>query len=236
MTVNMLIQIDKLVQLLESPVFTCMSCCFLVENTSDSPTDLRMQLLEPERYPYLYKCLYGLLMLLPQSSAFAALKNRLNSVSAIGYLHMVPRGYVPTSNFNHLRQKSSETGSPSATSSSLGTTGSGFERPNRLKPREEGGVKWSELLEKFKNTQERARKNARLASLGEDVGVGISPVEKEKGPPDVPPKNPRLPAPIGGVGRPPPGPASQQVPGHKPRGGLGGLGRFTGGVAGRKKK
>jgi vacuole morphology and inheritance protein 14 len=30
-------------------------------------------------------------MLLPQSSAFAALKNRLNSVSAIGYLHTMPR-------------------------------------------------------------------------------------------------------------------------------------------------
>ena len=75
MTVNMLIQIDKLVQLLESPVFTY----------------LRLQLLEPEKHPHLYKCLYGVLMLLPQSSAFAALKNRLNSVSAIGYLHIAPR-------------------------------------------------------------------------------------------------------------------------------------------------
>jgi vacuole morphology and inheritance protein 14 len=75
MTVVMLIQIDKLVQLLESPVFTY----------------LRLQLLEPDKYPYLYKCLYGVLMLLPQSSAFAALKNRLNSVSAIGYLHVPPR-------------------------------------------------------------------------------------------------------------------------------------------------
>ncbi|KAJ4303608.1 hypothetical protein N0V90_002507 [Kalmusia sp. IMI 367209] len=220
MTVNMLIQIDKLVQLIESPVFTY----------------LRMQLLEPERYPYLYKCLYGLLMLLPQSSAFAALKNRLNSVSAIGYLHMTPRGYVPTSNFNHLRQKSSETGSPSAPSGTLGNTGPNFERPNRLKAREDGGVKWVELLDKFKNTQERARKNARLASLGEDVGVGTSPVEKEKGPPEVPPKNPRLSGPTPPVGRPLPASTGQQAPGHKPRGSLGGLGRFAGGVAGRKKK
>ena len=78
MTVNMLIQIDKLVQLLESPVFTY----------------LRMQLLEPDKYPYLYKCLYGVLMLLPQSSAFAALKNRLNSVSAIGYLQPPSRACV----------------------------------------------------------------------------------------------------------------------------------------------
>ncbi|KAL5378580.1 hypothetical protein DPSP01_008991 [Paraphaeosphaeria sporulosa] len=197
MTVNMLIQIDKLVQLLESPVFTY----------------LRMQLLEPERYPHLYKCLYGLLMLLPQSSAFAALKNRLNSVSAIGYLHMAPRGAPP---------------------STLGNSGS-FERPNRLKARDEGGVKWVELLDKFKNTQERARKSARLASLGEDIGVGMSPVEKEKGPPEVPPKNVRLPGPVAPVGRPLPSPAGQ-APGHKPRGSLGGLGRFAGGVAGRNKK
>ncbi|RKP23175.1 vacuolar protein 14 C-terminal Fig4p binding-domain-containing protein, partial [Syncephalis pseudoplumigaleata] len=63
-TVNFLIQLDKLVQLLESPVFTY----------------LRLQLLEPERHPYLFKCLYGILMLLPQSSAFAILRNRLNSV------------------------------------------------------------------------------------------------------------------------------------------------------------
>ncbi|KAJ3162182.1 hypothetical protein HDU88_007103 [Geranomyces variabilis] len=66
-TVPLLIQIDKLVQLLESPVFTY----------------LRLQLLEPDRYPYLFKCLYGILMLLPQSSAFATLRNRLNSVSSM---------------------------------------------------------------------------------------------------------------------------------------------------------
>ncbi|KAK9473338.1 vacuolar protein 14 C-terminal Fig4p binding-domain-containing protein [Dipodascopsis tothii] len=71
-TVSLLIQVDKLIQLLESPVFTY----------------LRLQLLEPERYPFLYKCLYGLLMLLPQSNAFATLRNRLNAVSAIGYMHI----------------------------------------------------------------------------------------------------------------------------------------------------
>lgn len=128
MSVTMLIQIDKLVQLLESPVFTY----------------LRMQLLEPERYPHLYKCLYGLLMLLPQSSAFAALKNRLNSVSAIGYLHIVPRGPAPAT-----------------TPSSVST----FERQNRLKSREEGTIKWAELLEKFKATQERVRR-AQQRQLG----------------------------------------------------------------------
>lgn len=239
MTVNTLIQIDKLVQLLESPVFTCRCIITLASSILLMLADLRMQLLEPERYPHLYKCLYGLLMLLPQSSAFAALKNRLNSVSAIGYLHMAPRGYVPTSNFNHLRQKSSETGTPSVPSGSIGNSGAGFERSNRLKAREDGGVKWVELLDKFKYTQERARKNARLASLGEDVGVGMSPIEKEKGPPEVPPKNVRLPGPAAPVGRPLPTQAGQQAPGHKARGSLGGLSRFAGvagGVGGRKKK
>ncbi|KAL6707799.1 hypothetical protein ACN47E_003699 [Coniothyrium glycines] len=223
MTVNMLIQIDKLVQLLESPVFTY----------------LRMQLLEPERYPHLYKCMYGLLMLLPQSSAFAALKNRLNSVSAIGYLHNAPRSstYTPTSSptLNHLRQKSSEVGSSSAPTGPPGV--SNFERPGRLKAREEGPVKWVELLDRFKTTQEKARRSQSHANMGEDPPDTVR--EKEKaGPPPVPPKNvggrPGSPA---SMMRPPPIPAPQiPAPGHKPRSSLSNLGRFAGGVAGRNKK
>ncbi|KAK5114449.1 hypothetical protein LTR62_002384 [Meristemomyces frigidus] len=135
MTVTMLIQIDKLVQLLESPVFTY----------------LRMQLLEPERFPHLYKCLYGLLMLLPQSSAFAALKNRLNSVSAIGYLHIVPRGAPST---------------PSAVST--------FERQNRFRGKDgagEGGIRWTELLDKFRITQEKVRRSQLRQLTGQHDGV-----------------------------------------------------------------
>lgn len=77
-TVAMLVQIDKLVQLIESPVFTY----------------IRLQLLEPERYPHLFKCLYGLLMLLPQSSAFVSLRNRLNAVNSAGFLHIAPKSTV----------------------------------------------------------------------------------------------------------------------------------------------
>ena len=140
----MLIQLDKLVQLLESPVFTCESPSLRTFQVGLSQfSDLRLQLLEPERHPYLYKCLYGILMLLPQSAAFAALKNRLNSVSAIGYLHMpnsargaqTPTSTVPT-----------------------------FERAGRLKSREEGAVKWSELLEKFRSAQDRARRASRTGT------------------------------------------------------------------------
>mmetsp|Transcript_25432 Transcript_25432/g.61263 ORF Transcript_25432/g.61263 Transcript_25432/m.61263 type:complete len:723 (-) Transcript_25432:110-2278(-) len=71
-TVGFLMQVDKLVQLIESPIFI----------------QLRLQLLEPHQHPYLVKSLYGLLMLLPQSSAFACLKNRLDSVSTLGILNI----------------------------------------------------------------------------------------------------------------------------------------------------
>ncbi|XP_019432672.1 PREDICTED: protein VAC14 homolog isoform X2 [Lupinus angustifolius] len=60
-----LVQLDKLIRLLETPTFTC----------------LRLQLLEPGRYVWLFKTLYGLLMLLPQQSpAFKILKTRLKAV------------------------------------------------------------------------------------------------------------------------------------------------------------
>lgn len=191
-----------------------------------------MQLVEPEKYPHLYKCLYGLLMLLPQSSAFAALKNRLNSVSAIGYLHLAPRTYVSSSGFNHLRQKSSEAGHISSQQSQP----SGFERPTRLKTtREETGVKWVELLEKFKSIQEKARRQ-RAAGLGEDLGVSTM-LEKEK--PALQELSLRgsnmRPGSAASITRPPQPP--QPPPGHKPRSSLSNLGsRFAGGVAGRKLK
>ncbi|PPQ78225.1 hypothetical protein CVT25_015544 [Psilocybe cyanescens] len=77
-TVPMLVQVDKLVQLIESPVFTY----------------IRLQLLEPDRHPYLFKCLYGILMLLPQSSAFVSLRNRLNAVNSAGFLQVAPKSNV----------------------------------------------------------------------------------------------------------------------------------------------
>ncbi|KAL8802476.1 MAG: hypothetical protein Q9182_003784 [Xanthomendoza sp. 2 TL-2023] len=210
MTVNMLIQIDKLVQLLESPVFTY----------------LRLQLLEPEKYPHLYKCLYGLLMLLPQSSAFAALKNRLNSVSAIGYLHIAPRATPPT---------------PTAA----------FDRPNRLKAREEGPIRWVELLDKFKAVQERARRAGRsLTNVSDDGGPvptataaatteGGSGKDKLLLLPDGGTKQGGLMRPWSagsGAGQRGPLPPPPSGPLHKPKSSLGNLGRFTSGVGGRKGK
>lgn len=193
---------------------------------TDITTDLRLQLLEPERYPHLYKCLYGLLMLLPQSSAFAALKNRLNSVSAIGYLHIAPRTYV-----SHVRQKSTE----AKFGSTPQTPGATFDRPNRLKPREEAAIRWTELLEKFKSVQEKARRAYRLQSQVEDgpsaPNAAIAEI-KDKALPDVP-KQALRPSSAGSASQ---RPAPPSGPLHKPKSSLGNLGRFAGGVAGRKGK
>ncbi|XP_065039319.1 protein VAC14 homolog isoform X2 [Musa acuminata AAA Group] len=60
-----LVQLDKLVRLLETPIFAY----------------LRLQLLEPGKHTWLLKTLYGLLLLLPQqSAAFKILRTRLKTV------------------------------------------------------------------------------------------------------------------------------------------------------------
>jgi len=60
-TLDLLRQLDQLVHLLESPVFS----------------QLRLQLLEPKKHPTLLKCLLGLAMLLPQAGAFGILRERI---------------------------------------------------------------------------------------------------------------------------------------------------------------
>lgn len=64
---QLLMHLDILVQLIELPIFL----------------KLRMQLLEPEKQPYLYKTLYGLLMILPQLLTYSTLQNRLTLVATL---------------------------------------------------------------------------------------------------------------------------------------------------------
>ena len=68
-TVGFLMQVDKLVQLLESPAFV----------------HLRLQLLDVNspRQKSLLKSLYGLLMILPQSEAYQTLNDRLATVCSL---------------------------------------------------------------------------------------------------------------------------------------------------------
>ncbi|RXH70348.1 hypothetical protein DVH24_007604 [Malus domestica] len=68
--VKFLVQLDKLIRLLETPIFAY----------------LRLQLLEPGRHMWLLKTLYGLLMLLPQqSAAFKILRTRLKTVPSYAF-------------------------------------------------------------------------------------------------------------------------------------------------------
>lgn len=223
-------------------------------------------------------------MLLPQSSAFAALKNRLNSVSSIGYLHIAPRPYVPESPVfatcpppysvlplpSSQPQHRSVVEQPSwlpvlatsprkngpgsiilpvrmksflppsritthdswsayantARSNATTPSATNFDRPNRLKGREDGIIRWGELLEKFRAVQERARRLQRPGSgdLDDSYGVGELRIadepRKEAARPAVPAKDPPTPAPP-----------------TKPRSGLGRqFGRLGGAVAGRGKR
>jgi len=214
--------------------------------------DLRLQLLEPEKYPHLYKCLYGLLMLLPQSSAFAALKNRLNSVSSIGYLHIAPRPYVSPSGgpLTHSRQASmaeppssltlpsprkNNTEAHTLTRSNATTpSASSFDRPNRLKGREDGIIRWTELLEKFRTVQERARRLQRPGGDADDAptfGAGdmriAEGLPESRGAKEVAARAPPVPV------KDTPAP----TPPAKARSGIGRqFGRLGGAVAGRGKR
>ncbi|KAJ1309025.1 hypothetical protein OPQ81_004706 [Rhizoctonia solani] len=133
-TLQLLVQIDKLVQLIESPVFT----------------SLRLQLLEPDRYPYLFKCLYGLLMLLPQSSAFISLSRRLNAVGSMGVQHMPQRtSTVATQVVNRSKVTRDE-------------------------------IKWQELLSHFRSVQAKHEKARRRDLAIEPEFSFIDPNESDR--------------------------------------------------------
>ncbi|GAA5846548.1 hypothetical protein JCM9279_006736 [Rhodotorula babjevae] len=167
MTVPMLIQIDKLVQLIESPVFT----------------SLRLQLLEPERHPYLLKAMYGLLMLLPQSSAFATLRNRLSAVSSLGFLQTVPRASLISPPHRTTTPLSSTLSGPSPSSSSPGSSSNptlsslARTRADAATP-DPPSIRWTELLAHFRGVQKRrqaAASPARAVSAGAAAGQAAAP-------------------------------------------------------------
>lgn len=178
-TVGLLIQIDKLVQLLESPVFTCKS---RLSSPCDQQPDLhfsaalRLQLLEPERYPYLLKAMYGLLMLLPQSSAFATLRNRLSAVSSLGFLQTVPR-----SSYASATGASSTSAPARISSGGLGSSAQAGARRGGEGAADQ--VRWNELLTHFRTVQKR-RASAAAQLVGGDsaldgIGTGMSAASRE---------------------------------------------------------
>lgn len=77
-TVAFLIEIDRLVQLIESPIFTF----------------VRLELLEIPPNQHLVQALYGLLMLLPQTEAFHMLRRRLNCIPALHLQNGLTNGRI----------------------------------------------------------------------------------------------------------------------------------------------
>ncbi len=93
----------------------------------------------------------------------------------------------------------------SSTSTTPGS--SNYDRPNRLKGREDGIIRWSDLLDKFRSVQEKARRAQRLSGDAEEgnqlnlnalrLSDGLD-TRMSKLPPPVPVKDPTptpLPAP-----------------------------------------
>jgi vacuole morphology and inheritance protein 14 len=117
-----------------------------------------------------------------------------------------------------------------------------FDRPNRLKSREDPGIKWSDLLEKFKSVQEKARRSQqrpqRLTTLPN--GLTLPDMDDDLESPTLnketsaPPKE-KATGRLSGLGRPGsaasitrPTATPTQAPGHqKTRSSLSQLGRFT---------
>ena len=97
MTASILGELDRLVQLLESPIFTCelvnIVNVVIFVNASSAvtlPIDLRLQILDPLEHPFLIRSLFGVLMLLPQSSTFTILHQRLSCIPALSILNTAP--------------------------------------------------------------------------------------------------------------------------------------------------
>ncbi|KAL2485034.1 Protein VAC14-like protein [Abeliophyllum distichum] len=125
--VKFLVQLDKLIHLLETPTFAY----------------LRLQLLEPQRYTLLLKALYGLLMLLPQQSlAFKILRTRLKTVPSYSF------------SGEQLKQKSS--GSVLSEANYMGRSqisedGDPFHDP----PNVHNGINFISRLQQFKHIQQQ---------------------------------------------------------------------------------
>ncbi|BES90701.1 DUF3434 [Nesidiocoris tenuis] len=70
-TVEFLVEVDRLIQLIESPIFTY----------------LRLELLQVPHNYFLIRSMYGLLMLLPQSDTFHLLRHRLECIPKLHFFH-----------------------------------------------------------------------------------------------------------------------------------------------------
>ncbi len=83
MGAEVLLQMDRLVTLLETPCFTF----------------LRLQLLQPRRHPALLRAMYSMLMLLPQSNAWRTLNTRMQSIPIFALMQLDMPSWGGSSSF-----------------------------------------------------------------------------------------------------------------------------------------
>lgn len=116
-------------------------------------------------------------------------------------------------------------------------TSSNYDRPNRLKGREDGAIRWVELLEKFRSVQERARRSQRHSVEIEDTfSVGVGEFRIGEASPEGKNRDNIRPGPSG-----PPVPTKDQAPVISPppvkKSGLGRqFGRLGGAVSGKSRR
>ena len=90
-------------------------------------------------------------MLLPQSSAFATLRNRLNAVSTLGFMHVMPRTSAPAA------------GSGPSSAPASGRAG--------LRRADDSSIQWKDLLAHFRSVQSRHEKQRRQTI--QQMGSGV---------------------------------------------------------------
>jgi hypothetical protein len=138
-TVNFLMQIDKLVQLLESPVFI--------------PVRLHLLDVNSKHHRNLLKSLYGLLMMLPQSQAYKTLSDRLSTVSSLK-MHLS----LASSNIaNEGQQQKRIVTVPSSEDSAAGASGDHMTPAHQLilSDLPPSSVSYGPLLQHFEEIQDR---------------------------------------------------------------------------------
>ncbi|KAH9624428.1 hypothetical protein KSS87_008369 [Heliosperma pusillum] len=153
--VKFLVQLDKLVRLLETPTFAY----------------LRLQLLEPGRYTWLLKSLYGLLMLLPQqSAAFKILRTRLKTVPSYSFSGDQVHNDVHSKSSNHMdgRYRSFEDGDMS-----------------KEVLNEQNGINFALRLQQFENMQRRHRECAKSQARLRKTSASITKDDDAAGGRDV---------------------------------------------------
>mmetsp|Transcript_1696 Transcript_1696/g.3797 ORF Transcript_1696/g.3797 Transcript_1696/m.3797 type:complete len:215 (+) Transcript_1696:136-780(+) len=138
-----LLEMDRLVTLIESPIFS----------------QLRFNLLEPQRFPALCKAMYAILALLPQSKAFDTLFRRMQSMPSNELIQLnsaIVMGQPQSSKIPNLLGINKINTSASASAASAKSANKGILDKSSSSRAMEGAIQsldWQELTNAFRECQ-----------------------------------------------------------------------------------